>query len=195
MQSLKDLLIEELKDIYSAEKQIVKALPKMIKGVDSEELRTALSGHLEVTKEQVVRLEEVFAHLEQKPKPKTCKGMEGLLAEGAEGLEEGNPGPLRDLMIVGDAQRVEHYEMAAYGTARAIAEHLEMAQVVELLTETFDEEQEADEKLTEVAESLYQAAARNGGMRMEDEESEFKTASSGMGGSKSKAATATSRHA
>ena len=175
MENLKDLLVEELKDIYSAEKQIVKALPKMVKGADSTELKTALTEHLEVTKEHVIRLEEVFSHVEQKAKAKHCKGMEGLLTEGADFLEEGEAGALRDLQIIGAAQRVEHYEMAAYGTARAMAEHLQLAEVVDLLSQTFDEEEEADHKLTDLAESLYGEVA--GGtppdeLSGEDDESE-----------------------
>ena len=96
MDNLKELLVEELKDLYSAEKQIVKALPKIIKGASSDELKAAIQEHLEVTKNQVTRLEEVFGHLEEKPKAKPCKGMHGLLEEGAEQLEENQAGPLRD---------------------------------------------------------------------------------------------------
>ncbi|HEY3740097.1 MAG TPA: ferritin-like domain-containing protein [Bryobacteraceae bacterium] len=155
MENLKDLLIEELKDLYSAEQQIIKALPKMVKGAQSEELKNAFSEHLEVTKTHAKRIEEAFGHLEQKPKAKLCKGMEGLLAEGAETLEEEKAGTLRDLEIIGAAQRVEHYEMAAYGTARAIAEQLQLDEVVELLNQTYSEEEEADSSLSEVAESLY----------------------------------------
>jgi ferritin-like metal-binding protein YciE len=113
MENLKELLVEELKDLYSAEKQIVKALPKLIKGVASDDLRTAISEHLEVTKGHVTRLEEVFGQLDEKPRAKLCKGMEGLLQEGAECLEEEEKGELRDLQIIGAAQRVEHYEVAA----------------------------------------------------------------------------------
>lgn len=119
------------------------------------ELKAALTDHLEVTKEHVTRLDEAFSHVEQKPKAKHCKGMEGLLIEGAECLESGEAGPLRDLQIIGAAQRVEHYEMAAYGAARTMAEHLQLTEVVDLLSQTFDEEQEADHKLTDLAEALY----------------------------------------
>jgi ferritin-like metal-binding protein YciE len=101
MENLKELLLEELKDLYSAEKQIVKALPKIIKGAASADLKAAIQEHLDVTKAQVTRLEEVFSHLEEKPKAKHCKGMEGLLAEGAECLEEEEAGPLRDLQFIG----------------------------------------------------------------------------------------------
>jgi ferritin-like metal-binding protein YciE len=155
MENLKELLVEELKDLYSAEKQIVKALPKIIRGAASDELKTAIQEHLEVTKGQVTRLEEVFSHLEEKPKAKHCKGMEGLLQEGAESLDEEDKGPLRDLQLIGAAQRVEHYEVAAYGTAKAMAETLGFNEAMDLLNETLEEEGEADKKLTEVAESLY----------------------------------------
>ena len=169
METLQDLLIEELKDLYSAEKQIVKALPKMVKGAASQELKAAFSEHLEVTKNQVTRLEEVFSALGEKATAKTCKAMEGLLTEGSEVLEESEAGPLRDLQLIGAGQRVEHYEVAAYGTARAMAEHLELAEVVDLLSQTFDEEGEADEKLTEVAEGLYQEVTGSGDEAMEED--------------------------
>lgn len=156
METLQDLLVEELKDLYSAEKQIVKALPKIIRGVTTADLKAAITEHLEITKKQVTRLEEVFGHLDQKPKAKHCKGMEGLLAEGSEALEEEEAGPLRDLQLIGAAQRVEHYEVAAYGTARAIAEQLGLDEAVELLGQTLEEETQADEKLTEVAGAIYE---------------------------------------
>jgi len=158
MDNLRELLVEELKDLYSAEKQIIKALPKIIKGVSSDDLKAAIQEHLDVTKNQVTRLEQVFGHLEQKPKAKTCKGMEGLLQEGADCLEEEEAGTLRDLQLIGAAQRVEHYEVAAYGTAKAIAEKLGLSEAAELLNETLEEEEEADKKLTEVAEVLYEDA-------------------------------------
>jgi ferritin-like metal-binding protein YciE len=156
MENLRELLVEELKDLYSAEKQIVKALPKVIRGAESRELKAAITEHLEVTKMQVSRLEEVFGVLGQKPKAKHCKGMEGLLAEGSESLNEEEKGSLRDLQLIGAAQRVEHYEVAAYGTARAMAERLGLAAAVELLGATLAEEEEADTKLTKVAEGLYE---------------------------------------
>ena len=156
METLQELLLEELKDLYSAEKQIVKALPKIIRGVKTPDLKAAITEHLEITKAQVTRLEEVFGHLDEKPKAKHCKGMEGLLAEGSEALEEQEAGPLRDLQLIGAAQRVEHYEVAAYGTARAIAEQLGLNEAVELLGQTLEEETQADEKLTEVAGSIYE---------------------------------------
>jgi len=181
MESIQELLLEELKDLYSAEKQIVKALPKMIKGASSDELKSAIQEHLEVTKNQVTRLEEVFGQLEEKPKAKHCKGMEGLLQEGAEILQEEEAGPLRDLQLIGAAQRVEHYEVAAYGTAKTMAEKLELSEAAELLNQTLEEEDEADKKLTEVAEALYEEAASGEEEGGEDEEEEEETVSSGAG--------------
>ena len=155
METLRELLVGELKDIYSAEKQIIKALPKIIRGAASAELKAAITGHLEVTKGQVTRLEEVFGVLGEIPKAKHCNGMEGLLKEGSECLDEEEKGILRDLQLIGAAQRVEHYEVAAYGTSKAMAEKLGLSAAVDLLNETLQEEAEADTKLTEVAEGLY----------------------------------------
>lgn len=155
LDTLRELLIEELKDLYSAEKQIVKALPKIIRGAASPDFKAAITEHLEVTKAQVTRLDEVFGTLGEKPRAKHCKGMEGLLAEGSECLEEEEKGTLRDLQLIGAAQRVEHYEVAAYGTARTMAEKLGLDQAAALLAETLAEEEQADTKLTEVAEGLY----------------------------------------
>ena len=155
METLRELLVEELKDIYSAEKQIVKALPKLIKGSASPDLKAAFTEHLEITKMQVTRLEEVFGMLGEKPKAKHCKGMEGLLEEGSESLAEEEKGALRDLQLIGAGQRVEHYEVAAYGTAKAMAEKLGLTDAAALLDETLGEEEAADTKLTEVAEGLY----------------------------------------
>jgi len=171
MENLRELLVEELKDLYSAEKQIVKALPKIIRGSASQELKAAITEHLEVTKAQVTRLEEVFEHLDEKPKAKPCKGMEGLLKEGAESLEEEDKGPLRDLQLIGAAQRVEHYEVAAYGTAKAMAEKLGLSEAANLLNETLEEEEEADKKLTEVAQGLY-GEIENGDAEEPEEEEE-----------------------
>jgi ferritin-like metal-binding protein YciE len=154
--NLKELLVEELKDLYSAEKQIIKALPKIIRGAQSDELKTAITEHLEATKGQVTRLDEVFGALGEKPKAKHCKGMEGLLEEGAECLDEEEKGTLRDLQLIGAAQRVEHYEVAAYGTAKAMAEKLGLNDAVELLDETLKEEAAADTTLSEVATNLYE---------------------------------------
>jgi ferritin-like metal-binding protein YciE len=172
VENLKELLVEELKDLYSAEKQIVKALPKIIRGAASAELKQAIQEHLEVTKQQVIRLEEVFGQLDEKAKAKHCKGMEGLLQEGAECLEEEDAGTLRDLQLIGAAQRVEHYEVAAYGTAKAMAQKLGLSDAAELLTKTLEEEEEADKTLTGVADSLYEEVETGEANDEETEEDE-----------------------
>jgi ferritin-like metal-binding protein YciE len=151
---LKELYIDELKDIYSAETQLVKALPKMAKAASSDELRSGFEEHLEQTKGHVARLEQIFKALGEKPTGKKCKGMEGLIEEGSEAAGEDYEGDVKDQALIGAAQRVEHYEIAAYGTVRAMAEKLGEDQAVELLGETLEEEKETDEKLTELADSI-----------------------------------------
>jgi ferritin-like metal-binding protein YciE len=167
-ETLSELLTECLRDIYDAEKQIVKALPKMIKAATDEDLKAGLSNHLEETKEQVTRLEQAFAALGETAKSKPCKGMRGLLEEGSEILSEEEPGVMLDLSIIAAAQKVEHYEISAYGTARTIAEKLGNQKVAKLLRQTEDEEKAADTKLTDVAFELYDAE----GEATEDEEEE-----------------------
>jgi ferritin-like metal-binding protein YciE len=156
-EQLQELLVDCIRDIYDAEKQLVKALPKMAKGATAEDLKMGIEKHLEETKGQVQRLEEVFELLEEPAKGKACKGMKGLIEEGSEALEEKEAGPLRDLAIIAAAQKVEHYEISAYGTARTIAEQMGNAQVVELLQQTEEEEVAADESLSEVAMMLYES--------------------------------------
>ena len=152
--SLNTLLEQELRDIYDAEKRLVKAIPKMAKAAASDQLRNALEEHLAVTKGQVQRLEQVFESFGWSAKAKTCAGMKGLIEEGEEVIGmDGNP-DLLDAAIIGAAQRVEHYEMAAYGTARTMAERLGNNEAAQLLQETLDEEKEADQTLTQVAEQL-----------------------------------------
>jgi ferritin-like metal-binding protein YciE len=151
LQSLEELFIHECKDLLSAEKQLVKALPKMAKGAANEELRAAFEEHLEQTKTHVQRLEEVFAGLGKTARAEHCKGMEGLIEEGSELLEEEGDTIVKDAALIGAAQRVEHYEMAGYGTARTLAELLGYHEAVELLQQTLDEEKETDEKLTKLA--------------------------------------------
>ena len=160
VESLDQLLQEELRDIYDAEKQLVKAIPKMAKAASSPELQEALNEHLEVTKGQVERLEQVFEKLGTKARGKTCAGMKGLIAEGEEVIGQDASDELADLAIIGAAQRVEHYEIAAYGTARTFAERLGNEEVAELLQETLTEEEEADERLTEISESLLEAVSQ-----------------------------------
>jgi ferritin-like metal-binding protein YciE len=153
-EGLKELYIDELKDLYSAETQLVKALPKMAKAASSDELRRGFEEHLEQTRGHVERLEKVFKTLGESPKGKTCKGMQGLIEEGAEVMAEDFEGSLMDAALIGAAQRVEHYEIAAYGTVCAFAKELGESDQATLLNETLDEEKETDEKLTELAEQI-----------------------------------------
>jgi ferritin-like metal-binding protein YciE len=158
---MEDLLVHELKDLYSAETQIVKALPKMAKAASSADLQKAFEDHLEETKHQVQRLDEIFQELETSARGKKCKAMEGLLAEGKEVVDEDAEPHVKDAALIGAAQRVEHYEIAAYGTTRTFAKQLGKDRIVELLDETLEEEKGADTKLTDLAESSVnlQAAA------------------------------------
>jgi ferritin-like metal-binding protein YciE len=150
---LQKLFEEELKDIYWAEKALTKAIPKMIKKATSEELKQALEDHLAQTEEHVSRLEQVFELTGKDPKTKKCEAMEGLIAEAETIMEESDEGVMRDAGIISAAQKVEHYEIATYGTLRTFAQHLGLDQAVRLLQQTLDEEKHADEKLTIVAES------------------------------------------
>jgi ferritin-like metal-binding protein YciE len=156
--TIEKLFVEELKDIYSAENQITKALPKMAKAATSDELRTAFEHHLRETEGQIQRLDRVFETLGVNPKGKTCDGMKGVLAEGEEVLKETEKGDVRDAALISAAQRVEHYEMAAYGTVRTYAEKLGKKQVVGILQETLEEEKAADKKLTEISQKVHQHA-------------------------------------
>src|SRR5580698_3164983 len=153
VETLKDLYIDELKDLYSAENQLVKALPKMAKAATSPDLRAGFEEHLEQTKGHVQRLETIFQQLGESPKGKKCKGMEGLIEEGSEAIEEYD-GELLDAALIGAAQRVEHYEMAGYGTVSAFAEELGESKHVSLLNETLEEEKETDEKLSGLAAGI-----------------------------------------
>jgi len=152
MEALQKLFTDEVADLYDAEQQILKALPTMIDGCSSQELKEALQGHLSVTQNQVTRLEQIFEELGEKPS-KRCKGMAGIIAEGDEMLKEDLEESTKDAGIIGAAQRVEHYEIASYGTARTLAEFLGNRRAAQLLEETLDEEKEADEQLTQIAES------------------------------------------
>jgi ferritin-like metal-binding protein YciE len=159
---LKHLYIEELKDLCSAENQMVKALPKMIKAATSEDLRTGFEEHLEQTKGHVSRLEEIFKALGVSPKGKKCKGMEGLIKEGGEMIEE-TPAPEElDAGLISAAQRVEHYEIAGYGCVSTYAKLLGEDEAVSLLRQTLEEEKETDEKLTQLAESINLEAVGSG---------------------------------
>jgi len=158
-ETLQDLFIHELKDLYSAETQIVKALPKMIEAASSEELQRAFDHHLRETETHVQRIEDIFRDLSGSPRGVKCAGMEGLLQEGKEMIQAEATDWVKDAGLIGAAQRVEHYEMAGYGTARDHAEKLGLYQAAQLLQQTLDEEGEADKKLTEIAKSSVNALA------------------------------------
>jgi ferritin-like metal-binding protein YciE len=162
IETLQDLYIHELKDIYSAEKQILDALPQMAKGASHDELRQAFEEHHRVTEEQVRRLDTIFDELGQKPQGQKCKGMEGLIAEGKEMLKEKADPDVRDAGLIAAAQRVEHYEIAAYGTARTYAKQLGLDNHVELLQRTLDEEGQTDQRLSKLAESRINTDAAMG---------------------------------
>ena len=166
MDSLKDLYVDELKDLYNAENQLLKALPKMAKKAAAPDLRAAFEEHLDQTEGHVDRLEKIFKRLGEKPTGKTCKAMKGLVEEGKEIIDEEGEDSVLDAALIGAAQRVEHYEMAGYGTVRTFASMLGEEDAVELLQKTLDEEGETNKKLTALAESLVnpdaQSAERNG---------------------------------
>jgi ferritin-like metal-binding protein YciE len=171
MNRLKHLYVEELKDIYSAENQMVKALPKMAKAATSEDLRAGFEEHLEQTKEHVARLEQIFKALGESPKGKKCKGMEGLVAEGAEMIEE-DPAPEElDAGLISAAQRVEHYEIAAYGCVSAYAKLLGEDEAVPLLRQTLEEEKKTDAKLTQLSSAINVEAADSSEAREEEAQS------------------------
>jgi ferritin-like metal-binding protein YciE len=157
--SLQDLYLDELRDLYNAETQLVKALPKMAKAASNDQLRTAFQEHLRQTSEHVSRLEQIFEQLGEKATGKKCLGMEGLVKEGSETMKEDYSDEVKDAAIIGAAQRVEHYEMAGYGTVRAFAELLGETEHVSLLEKTLEEEKQADQKLTELAEEINPKAA------------------------------------
>jgi ferritin-like metal-binding protein YciE len=158
LNSLRDLFIEELRDLYSAETQLVKALPKMAEAASDTQLKQAFNNHLEETENHVARLQEIFTALDESAEGETCQAMEGLVKEGTQMIKaEGDPA-VKDSGLIGAAQRVEHYEMAGYGTARSLAERLGENDAAELLQETLDEESAADELLTEIAEQLIPVA-------------------------------------
>jgi ferritin-like metal-binding protein YciE len=157
--SLRDLLIEELRDLYNAETQLVDALPKMAEAASSHELKSAFEHHLEETRRQVSRLASIFKQIDEESSGETCEAMKGLVKEGEIFIKaEGDP-DVRDAGLIGAAQRVEHYEMAGYGTACALARRLGDNQMAEILQQTLNEEGEANKKLTSIAESQVNVAA------------------------------------
>jgi ferritin-like metal-binding protein YciE len=156
---LKHLYVEELKDLYSAENQLVKALPQMAKAATSADLRAGFEGHLEQTKEHVARLEKIFKALGENPSGKKCHGMEGLIKEGGELIAEGPASEELDAGLISAAQRVEHYEIAGYGCVSAYAKRLGEDQAVSLLRKTLEEEKETDKKLTQLSWQINLEAA------------------------------------
>ena len=157
--SLKEVLIDELRDLYSAENQLVKALPKTVKGISDPTMKATLKEHLEQTKGQVLRLREVFSHLGKKPTGQHCNGMEGCIKEVTEALEEDEKGALKDARILGASLRVEHYEIAGYTAAIAIAKALKEKEIVALLTETLSEETKAAKNVLAGAPAILKVAA------------------------------------
>jgi ferritin-like metal-binding protein YciE len=173
LDSLHKLYVEELRDVYNAENQLLKALPKMAKGASSEDLRQGLQDHLEETKGHVERLEQIFEALGENPKGKTCAAMKGLIEEGSEILEEKGEESVLDAGIIAAAQKVEHYEIATYGTLRTWANLLGEDDAAELLQETLDEEGETDKRLNDLAEDIVNPEA------LSESEEEEETAASG----------------
>ena len=166
-----ELFLDELRDIYSAEKQAVRIYPRLTKAVASSDLQEALQTHLEETKGQIERLDRVFEILEKRSSGKTCEGMKGVLEESAEALEEiEEEGPLRDVALIAAAQRAEHYEIAAYGTVVSLAQAMGQNEIAELLSETLQEEKQTDQKLTEISKSVNEEALSAAGEEDEVEE-------------------------
>jgi ferritin-like metal-binding protein YciE len=159
LQTLEDLLHHELRDLYNAENQLLKALPKMAKAASNEDLRAGFEEHLQQTRGHVQRLEQIAEGLDIKLTGVKCKAMEGLVEEGAEMIGEDAEEHVRDAGLIGAAQRVEHYEIAGYGTARSLATRLGFDEVAKLLTQTLDEEKATNDQLTELAESTVNAEA------------------------------------
>jgi ferritin-like metal-binding protein YciE len=159
LDTLEKLYVDELRDIYSAENQLLKALPKMAKGASSPDLKNAFETHLRQTESHVERLEQIFADLDESPKGKTCHAMKGLIEEGSEILKEDGEESVLDAGIIVAAQKVEHYEMAAYGSARTFARLLGQKKAAELLQSTLDEESETNESLNQLAENMVNPEA------------------------------------
>jgi ferritin-like metal-binding protein YciE len=160
LNSLHDLYVSELKDLYDAEHRIVKALPKMAEAASSPELRTAFQQHLEQTKTQVNRLEQIFQMLNETPKGQKCKGIEGIIDEGEDMMDEDAPAAVCDAALIASAQKVEHYEISAYGSARTFAHRLGFEDQARLLDQTLQEEGETDKRLTRLAESYINEQAK-----------------------------------
>lgn len=168
---LRELYLDELRDLHNAENQLVKALPKMAKASSSDELREGFEQHLEQTKEHVERLEQIFQAMDERSKGKKCAGMEGLVKEGNEIMDEDFKGAVMDAALIGAAQRVEHYEIAAYGTVIALANQLGESEHASLLKQTLEEEKETDQKLTSLSDDINSlASSESKGAESEEEE-------------------------
>ncbi len=154
IQTMEDLFLDQIQDLYDAEKRLTKALPKMSKAATSRELKQAIDNHLEETKQQVERLEQAFEHLGKPAKGHTCQAMKGLIEEGEELLSELDQSPLLDAAIIAAGNRIEHYEIAGYGTARTYAQTIGRDDIASLLEKTLNEEKKADQKLTALAEQM-----------------------------------------
>lgn len=159
IESMEELFLQQIEDLYDCEKRLVKALPKMAKASSSAELKQAFESHLEQTKGHAERLERVFAQIDKKPKAVACEAIKGMVEEGEDLVSNTDPSPLRDAGLIAAANRVEHYEIAAYGSARTFAETLGIDGAVTLLQQTLKEEKEADQKLTQLAESMINQEA------------------------------------
>jgi ferritin-like metal-binding protein YciE len=177
--TLHEMLVDEIKDLYHAEKQLTKALPKMAKAATHEDLREAFEMHLEETQEQISRLEEVFEALGEKVKAKPCAGMAGIIEEGQDTMKEDADGAVMDAALIAAAQRAEHYEIGAYGTCAEWARLLGLDEVVALLEQTLEEEKATDKKLTMLAESEINQAAVAAGQSEEGEDEEEEQSSGG----------------
>ncbi|MBA3444956.1 MAG: ferritin-like domain-containing protein [Gemmatimonadales bacterium] len=169
LDSLEKLFIEELRDIYNAEKQLTRALPRMAKAAESPDLERAFTSHLKETEGQIKRLERVFQEVGQAVRGKKCKGMEGLIEEGKEMMEEDGEPQVIDAALIASAQKVEHYEIAAYGCLRTYAELLGYSEAAQLLQQNLQEEEAADKKLTQLGESGINEAAASAGAGVEEE--------------------------
>ena len=181
METLEDLFEDGLRDIYYAEKAILKALPKMAKKVGHEELKAAFTEHVQMTNNQVQRLEQVFQMIGVKPRAKKCPAMDGLVAEAEELMKEAEDEDVRDAGLLGAAQSVEHYEISRYGTLKAWAQRLGMDEAAQLLDETLQEEKETDAKLTMLAEQAINAEAESEEAEEDEDEEEATSSSRGQG--------------
>jgi ferritin-like metal-binding protein YciE len=165
IETMEDLFVEQIEDLYDAEQRLVKALPKMAEACTSGELRNAFDEHLQQTRGHVTRLEQIFADIDKKAKGKTCEAMKGLIEEGEDMIDDIKQSPLRDAGLIAAGNRVEHYEMAGYGTARTMAKTLGFNRAADLLQQTIEEEKQADAKLTRIAEQMVNQEALHTGTR------------------------------